>query len=95
MQSPRIADGLRSIAANIRRLRLRRGLTQEALGEAARIASRYIQIVESGKGNPSASALIAIADALGVSPGALFKPALPQDRRPGRPKAKSASSTRP
>jgi transcriptional regulator with XRE-family HTH domain len=85
MPAARIVTALRSIAANIRRLRLRQKLTQEQLAEAAELEPRYVQTLESGRGNPTAAVLIAVADALGVTPGVLFRPAELLDRRPGRP----------
>jgi transcriptional regulator with XRE-family HTH domain len=79
------ADALSSLAANIRRLRERRGWTQEQLAEEAGVATRYVQTLESPKANPRASILVAIADALAVDVGRLFQPATFQAREPGRP----------
>ena len=85
MLSKRAAAVCRSIAANIRAARLRRGWTQEQLGEAADIASRYIQRIETGRINPSAVVIAFIAEALGVDPGRLFRPAKLGERPEGRP----------
>jgi len=82
----KVAKGLRSIAANIRRLRLRRRLTQEQLAGAAGIELRYVQTLESGRANPSAAIILVVAEALDVRPGMLFRPAELPPRRPGRPK---------
>ena len=79
---------MRNIAANVRRLRERRDLTQAQLAEAAGIALRYVQVLESGRGNPSASLIVALADALGTSPGMLFRAARFEVQRRGRPKGK-------
>lgn len=81
----RVALGLRSIAANVRRLRVRRGLTQAQLAEAASIEPQTVQVIERGVGNPTAAVLISIADALDVAPGTLFRPAALADRPVGRP----------
>jgi transcriptional regulator with XRE-family HTH domain len=78
-------DQLPSLAANIRALRERRGWTQEQLAEAAGLATRYVQTLESPKANPRALILVAVADALGVEIGRLFKPATFHAREPGRP----------
>ena len=60
-------------------------MTQERLAEAAELDLRFLQRVERGTANPSALTLVALADALGVPTGALFKrAALPEVRR-GRP----------
>jgi transcriptional regulator with XRE-family HTH domain len=50
MGADRVAEGLQSIAANIRRLRLRRGWTQEKLASVADLETRYVQTLESGRG---------------------------------------------
>jgi transcriptional regulator with XRE-family HTH domain len=82
--SPR-PDRLKYLSANIRRLRLRRGWTQEQLAEAAGIDDRYVRTLETPSANPRAGVLVAVADALGASLGPLFRPAkLPKKRR-GRP----------
>ncbi len=94
MRSGNVAAGLRSIAGNIRRLRERRGWTQEALAERAELESRYVQTLESGKANPSAAVLLAVASALDVSPGELFRSAKLELRRPGRPIKKRGCETK-
>jgi transcriptional regulator with XRE-family HTH domain len=86
MEDPRVAEVLGFIGANVRRLRLKRGLTQEQLAEAADIDLRFVQRVEHGETNLGVAVLIKLADVLGVQPGVLFKPAeLPEVKR-GRPK---------
>lgn len=83
---PRLATLLLYIAANVRQIRSKRGLTQEALAEAVGVDLRFIQKVESGKASISLGTLVAIADALGVKPGVLLKEAeLPEAKR-GRPR---------
>lgn len=76
---------LESIGANLRALRLRHELTQEALAEAADIDLRFLQRVERGQTNVSVAVLVALAEVLGVAPASLFRAAkLPPVRR-GRP----------
>ena len=82
---PRQLDQLASLAANIRALRERRGWTQEQLAETAGLATRYVQTLESPKANPRAGVLVAVAAALEVEIGRLFKPATFEAREPGRP----------
>lgn len=60
------------IGRNIRRLRQARGLSQEALAHEAGMSMRYLAGLERGEENPSLSFLIKLADALQVSPQALF-----------------------
>ena len=60
------------LGANVRELRVRRKLTQEALGERAGLSYKFIGEVERGLGNPSVETLSAIAGALGADIGDLF-----------------------
>jgi transcriptional regulator with XRE-family HTH domain len=87
-------DFLQSIAANVRRLRVRRGLTQEELAELARQDLSYLQRVERGSSNLSMSVLLALANALEVPPGLLLRRApLPPIKR-GRPPKRRAKNGR-
>jgi len=92
MRQPQIESVLQSIAANIRRLRLRRGLTQAQLAEAAEIETRYVQTLETGKANPSAAILVQVGHALGVDAGQLFRAATPVRRPTGHPRGRTRSS---
>ncbi len=62
MRAEPITIALRSIAANVRRLRIQRGLTQEQLAEAAALDRRTVQALEAGGTNPTAAVLVAVAD---------------------------------
>lgn len=73
------------IAANVRRLRERKGLRQEDLAVLCGWDFRHIQRIEAGDVN-SISALVQVADALGVQPQTLLRPTKPVQRRAGRPK---------
>lgn len=57
---------------NIRKQRLAIRMTQESLAEASESHPNYVGEVERGTRNPTATKLVAIADALGVSVGTLF-----------------------
>ena len=82
---PKLAELLASIAANVRRLRSTRGLTQEALAERAGQDLSYLQRVERGATNLSIGVLVAIANALDTHPARLLRHAtLPVVKR-GRP----------
>ena len=53
----------------IQRLKYRReqlGVTQEQLSELAAVALRTVKELDSGKGNPTVSTLIKLADVLGM-----------------------------
>ncbi|MDQ3070082.1 MAG: helix-turn-helix domain-containing protein [Acidobacteriota bacterium] len=60
------------LGANIRDLRVRHKLTQEALGERAGLSYKFIGEVERGIGNPSVDSLAAIAGALDTDIADLF-----------------------
>lgn len=53
----------------IQRLKARReqlGVTQEQLAELAEVSLRTIKALDSGKGNPTLSTLVKLADVLGM-----------------------------
>jgi transcriptional regulator with XRE-family HTH domain len=56
----------------IKRLRARRGLTQETLAERAELNRVYLAEIETGRRNPSLFNIAKIAGALGVPLGGLF-----------------------
>jgi transcriptional regulator with XRE-family HTH domain len=85
---------LQSIAANVRRLRARRDLTQERLAEIANVDIRFVQKLESGKVNPSATTLVTFARALGVRMSMLFRPAVLEPTQVGRPSSRWKRKTR-
>src|SRR5262249_1227351 len=55
------------VGARIRTLRTALGLSQEALGERARLSYKFVGEVERGRGNPTLDTLNALATALGVT----------------------------
>lgn len=81
---------LTSIAANIRRIRLRQDLTQERLAELADVEPRTIQHLETGDANPTITVVVAVAGALGVSLSTLLRAANAVPRPVGRPKRRRA-----
>ena len=65
--------GLQAIvAANVKRLRLRLGLSQEQLAEVCGDHRTYIGSIERGERNITISTLEAVAVALGVKPADLL-----------------------
>lgn len=56
-----------ALGAAIRELRSRKGMTQEAVAQRAGITVAHLSGIERGHANPSWAAVMAIADALGVS----------------------------
>jgi transcriptional regulator with XRE-family HTH domain len=60
------------VGANVRRLRLAKGLTQEALAHEAGVALRLLGGIERGQRNPTIGMVGKISAALGVHPRELF-----------------------
>ncbi|AGP39253.1 Cro/Cl family transcriptional regulator [Sorangium cellulosum] len=86
MHDPRLQEVLNFIGANVRRIRLKRGMTQQELADAAAVGLRYLKKVEHAQTNVGMAGLVKLADALGVRPGVLLRPReLPPVKR-GRPR---------
>lgn len=58
--------GLEKLGANVRRVRLSRGLSQEALADLARVSQSHISTLEIGEHEPGVLAVLRIARALHV-----------------------------
>lgn len=63
------------LAQNVRRLRASAGLSQEALASLAGIHRTYLSSVERGERNLTINNVFRIAEALGVDPRELLRPA--------------------
>ena len=63
---------LAAIGREVRRNRAKRGMTRRQLAQASQTSERYLAQIESGAGNPSASVLRGIAQALDLSAAALL-----------------------
>jgi transcriptional regulator with XRE-family HTH domain len=61
------------VGENIRKLRKRKGLSQEELALEAEIDLTYLGGIERGRRNPSLMVMSRIADALGVHPAKLLQ----------------------
>lgn len=59
---------------NVRRARQERGLTIEALSDAAGLSYSYVGELERGRRNPTLAVVEALAVALGASPHSLLQP---------------------
>jgi transcriptional regulator with XRE-family HTH domain len=60
--------------SKLRALRLEQGLSQEKLGELAKLDRTYISSTERGRRNVSLEAISRLAEALHVSPREFFDP---------------------
>jgi len=65
-------DPTEQFAANVRSVRLARGLSQEALGDIAGLHMTEISRLERAVREPRLSTIVKLAQALGVSPASLL-----------------------
>jgi transcriptional regulator with XRE-family HTH domain len=68
----RYAKRLKLFGANLRRIRRAKDITQERLAEESGVSLNSINIIEKGSLNTSVATLMALADALEISPKDLF-----------------------
>jgi len=61
------------MAAKLKALRERRGLTQEQLSEKSGVSRTYLARLETGRQDPTLSTLEKLAKALGVKVGRLLE----------------------
>jgi transcriptional regulator with XRE-family HTH domain len=66
-------DLKKAMAANVRRIRLARGLSQEDLAARANLSARYVSSVERAVVAASVTVLGQLADALQVDPCELIR----------------------
>jgi transcriptional regulator with XRE-family HTH domain len=62
----------RVLAANLRRLRLARDLSQDELADSAGVRQALVSAIEVGTANPTLNSLESLALALGVTVGELL-----------------------
>ena len=62
----------RTVARNLRRLRLKRGLSQEELADRAGLNRNYVGMIEREENAPTVDALEQIAKALDINAVELF-----------------------
>ena len=62
------------VGRNVRRIRLKKGLTQEEFAAVSGFSQQYISGLERGRRNPTVVTLYELARALGVSHMELVRP---------------------
>ncbi|MEQ9042758.1 MAG: helix-turn-helix transcriptional regulator, partial [Alphaproteobacteria bacterium] len=67
-------DMRKTVGGNVRRIRLKKGLTQEQFAEISGFSQQYISGLEQGRRNPTVVTLYELATALGVSHLDLLRP---------------------
>ena len=67
-------DMRRLVGQNVRRIRLKKGLTQEQFAEVSGFSQQYLSGLESGHRNPTVVTVYELAVALGVSHIDLLRP---------------------
>jgi transcriptional regulator with XRE-family HTH domain len=67
-------DMRKLVGDNVKRIRQRRGLTQELLAEISGYSQQYISGLEKGQRNPTVITIFELATALGVGHLELLRP---------------------
>ena len=67
-------DMRKLVGRNVRRIRLKKGLTQEQFAVVSGFSQQYISGLERGRRNPTVVTLYELAKALGVSHMELVRP---------------------
>jgi transcriptional regulator with XRE-family HTH domain len=71
------------LARSLRRLRVQQDISLNRLAERSGVSSATLSGLEAGRGNPTLATLLALAPALGVSPGDLLTDACPHHPEAG------------
>jgi transcriptional regulator with XRE-family HTH domain len=68
-------SGFRALVGrNVRRIRQKRGLTEEKFSEISGFSQQYLSSLENGRRNPTVVTIYELATALGVSHMELVRP---------------------
>ncbi|MCA0201850.1 MAG: helix-turn-helix domain-containing protein [Proteobacteria bacterium] len=62
------------VGGNVKRIRLKKGMTQEELADSSGFSQQYISGLENGLRNPTVVSVYEIAEALGVNYLDLLRP---------------------
>jgi transcriptional regulator with XRE-family HTH domain len=77
-------DMRRLVGRNVKRLREKKGLTQEQFAEISGFSQQYISSLERGRRNPTVITLYELSIALGVNHIELVRPSKSWQSRGGR-----------
>ena len=75
-------DLLQRFAANVRRLRAKRNLSQKALAERSGVSVSYVSMLERAQRSPPLETIEKLARALGVPPSTLLGKSRPDRSSP-------------
>jgi transcriptional regulator with XRE-family HTH domain len=67
-------------AANLRAVRVARGISQSKLANSSGLSAKYIGRLEGGKQSPTLTTVASLADALSIEPSELIAAPIPLDR---------------
>lgn len=67
-----MVDPLPNFSANVRRLRIEKGLTQDSLAQGAQMDPAEVRRIESGRRDPGVRVVARLAHGLGVEPHELL-----------------------
>jgi transcriptional regulator with XRE-family HTH domain len=67
-------DMRKLVGKNVRRVRVKKGLTQEQFADRSGFSQQYISDLERGRRNPTVVTLFELAQALETTPTQLIKP---------------------
>lgn len=79
---------MESFAANVQRLRRKRGWTQEDLADKVELSARYVRRLESGEVDATLRTIARVATKLGVTVAAMLRVARLPEPKPGRPRTR-------
>lgn len=71
-KSPRIDAAARAVGKRVKELREAAGMTQDELGQKAKLSAKFISQVETGQANPSIGVVARLSAGLGMALPAFF-----------------------
>lgn len=63
----------KKLGQNLKRIRMKKGISQNAIAKTLGIDRSFITNIENGKTNPTLATIAKLAEAIGVSPDKLLK----------------------